>query len=284
MLTLDSPTHLIIIRNNKDCKAGSHISPLRFAVSSEPVAGIVFDKLSENPLSPDKTDTVIAIPEEWNIISDEAAVNIKSYRTDMPICVDGLKKTGRDSWFVISNGRFAVQINNEVLQNVLTDLPADVVMVNADHGLLAYREKLRFISEEKIACCRRHYFDSAEPTSTPADWPHHIFIKTDVLNIALPDRALPCSFADFVNKCSSNSLKLCTVNIAGIALDLETEYGLLNLCRSHLDCLSDGHSPANSREVHDAETSQKARLVGNVLLGKNVQLGPKVVIAGPAII
>jgi lipopolysaccharide/colanic/teichoic acid biosynthesis glycosyltransferase len=76
------------------------------------------------------------------------------------------------------------------------------------------------------------------------------------------------------------------MNIAGIALDLETEEGLLDFCKVHLDGLSARHSFGNGGGVPgaDGKISPNVKLVGKVLLGKNVQLGPKVVVLGPTII
>jgi len=62
--------------------------------------------------------------------------------------------------------------------------------------------------------------------------------------------------------------------------DLETEEGLLNFCSTKL------------REIHNSKfkilnsktISQDSRLVGRVLLGKNVQIGPKAIVIGPTII
>jgi lipopolysaccharide/colanic/teichoic acid biosynthesis glycosyltransferase len=286
MSNLNHPTHLVILRNRGNGAAGNHQGLLQFAVSSEPVAGAVLSGLSVNPLSGDKAGVVIAVPEEWKGISDAPAVKIKSCRTDKPICFDEMEKAEQDAWLIVSDGRFAVRMNDQVLRRVLADLPADVVMVNADPGLLAYREKVRFISEEKIACCHRHYFDTVEPTPLPPDWPHHLFIKANVLDVLLPNCTLPCSFAEFINRCSSDALKVRAIHIAGIALDLETEEGLLDLCRIHLDGLPARHSSGNGgcAPGADCKVSPSAKLVGNVLLGKNVQLGPKVVILGPTLI
>ncbi|MBN1788218.1 MAG: sugar transferase [Sedimentisphaerales bacterium] len=115
-------------------------------------------------------------------------------------------------------------------------------------------------------------------------------MKKAVAGTALANGVLPDRFTDFVDKCLSKSLKLCAISIAGIAQDLKTKTGLLNLCRRHLDTLSETGALNNGQNMYkqvfgtDAKTSQKARLVGKVLLGKNVQLGQDIVIVGPAVI
>ncbi len=287
MFNLNNSKHLVVIRNNTGCNNSSGTGLLKFAVSNEPVADVVLSGLSKDPLSRNNGTARIAVPESWNIVSDK--VTVESYKTDIPICFDSFNENGEKSWFVISNGRFVVKNNDRILQEVLEDISADVIMVNVDPGLLAYREKIRWMSENKIASCCRHYFDSAEPTSNPIDWPHYIFIKTEVLGDIFTDYSLPYSFSDFMKKCSG-LLKVCAINIAGVAFDLENKDGLFDFCNGHLNSLSEDSFSANDRRINRcvsdncSKIPSNVKLVGKVLLGENVQLGSNAVIVGPTII
>ncbi len=288
MFNLNNSKHLVIIRNSINGKDSNHTGLLQFAVSNEPVADIVLSGLKKDPLSRNDESTLIAVPESWNIVSDK--VMIESYKTDIQIRLDSVKENEKKSWFVISNGRFVVKNSDYILQEVLADISADVLMVNVDPGLLAYREKVRLISGNKIASCSRHYFDSAEPASIPVDWPHYIFIRTDVLDDIFADHTLSYSFSDFIKRCSG-LLKVCAINIAGVAFDLENEDELFDFCNAHLNSLSGDSSFANDGSINrciskncSKKIASNAKLVGKVLLGKNVQLGSNTVIVGPTII
>jgi len=165
-----------------------------------------------------------------------------------------------------------------------------VVVVNAESALLAASEKVRLTVYGKIAGFRRLYEDSAELASIPAEWPHHVLIAGGIIERLLDDGALPWSFSDVLERCRSNSLECRAIKVAGSALDLETEEGLLGLCRA-------GVFPAPSRSyapilngVHNGDMDQnrtlqrEPRFVGRVLFGRNVHIEPDVVIAGPCII
>ncbi|MHC4105662.1 MAG: sugar transferase, partial [Planctomycetota bacterium] len=159
-------------------------------------------------------------------------------------------------------------------------IQADIKAVNVEPELLGGREKVRLTAQGKVAGFQRFYSDLAEPAPVPTDWPHHIFIKTDVMDRVVPDGNLPQSFSALLKRCRSDALKLCAINIGGIALDLETEEGLLSFCQAKLSEIR------NSRlRIHNSNIiSPDSRLVGKVLLGNNVHIGPKAVIVGPSII
>jgi lipopolysaccharide/colanic/teichoic acid biosynthesis glycosyltransferase len=301
---------LIIIHKDKNSATGSGDNLLRFALSSEPIAGVILDGLSTSLCRPRSIrrptamlrawgrETVCAIPEEWSVEpwppAGEPWVNrlkIITYAENVPVCPElrrkascGLRKTKRDSWLVVSNGRFATQIDSELLERVLAGIQADVVAVNVEPEVLGKREKMRLAAQGKVAGFRRFYFDSAEPAPVPTDWPHHIFVKTNVLDQVLADRALPQSFAGLLERCQSNALTLRAVNVGGAVLDLGTEGGLLNFCRTRLSNIPSSTLAGNKQGQNSNTISQDSRLVGKVLLGKNVHIGPKVIIVGPSII
>lgn len=284
---------------------------LRFALADEPVAGVILDGLcrcSDKDIRGDSIlrfpaklnlgKAVCAIPKEWAVESCELShenesvrqtsfddgPNVIRYRGKVHVPVEFLRRAGlnvgSDSWFVVSNGRFAAQINVELLYKVLAGVRADVVAVNAEPGLLGEREKVRLTTQSKVAGFRRAYSDSAEFTFVSTQWPHHLFIKTNVLDRILVDDALPQSFSALIEKCRSKALTLRAVNVGGTVLDLETENGLLYFCESRLSEIR------NSKyELRESSTiSENSRFIGKVLLGKNIHIDPKVIVVGPTII
>ncbi|MCK4294786.1 MAG: sugar transferase [Planctomycetes bacterium] len=296
--------NLIIVHKNKDLPAGDNDSLLRFAISSEPLAGVVLDGLSKG-LSWGQSSvsalrrfakrahagTICAVPEGWGIEPHTTqTAHIMPYAGKVPIRSQSVRKAKRNSWFVVSDGRFVTHINNDLLANILATTQVDVVAVNAESELLAAREKIRLTVQGKVAGFRRLYDDSAELAPLPLDWPHHLFVKTNILDQVLDDWALPESFSSVLERCRSHGLTLQAVNVAGLALDLETEDGLLNFCRAGVRSSPCGsytriaQGSCNPAVVHNREADREPRLVGKILLGKNVRIGSDVVIVGPTII
>ncbi len=277
---------------------GSGDNLLRFALASEPIAGVILDGLSRclPPLSRGQAyhcnsrgwghsrKIVCAIPEEWNIESRKPKLKKISYAENVPIRPQFLRKAKRSSWFVVSNGRFATQIDSWLLNKLLAKIQADVVAVNVAPVLLGKREKMRLTAQGKVAGFRRLYCDSAELAPVSTDWPHHLFVRTNVLEKVLAGCALPQSFSTLLERAFSNAVRLRAIKVGGVVLDLETQDGLLNFCRAGISKIQP--LPATSRGVvQNANTiSRDSRLVGKVLLGKNVYIGPKAIVVGPTVI
>jgi lipopolysaccharide/colanic/teichoic acid biosynthesis glycosyltransferase len=301
--------NLILI--HKSSTDSSSESLLRFALASEPVAGVILEGLSRclhcdservsilrfsEEWGPGKT--LCAVPEEWRAEPhafrqqdetqrqpfSDAGANVIHYKEDVPVpseLVRGNERKGTSNlWFVISNGRFYTQINIKLLKKILAGIQTDVVAVNVRPELLGEREKLRLTTQGKVAGFRRVHSDSAEFAFVSTDWPHHLFIKANVLDQVLVGGALPRSFSAVLERCRSKALTLRAVSMGGAVLDLDTEDGLLDFFRTGLS------KSRNSRfELPDSNTiSPSSRLIGKVLLGKNIHIGPKVVIVGPTII
>jgi lipopolysaccharide/colanic/teichoic acid biosynthesis glycosyltransferase len=259
---------------------------LRFALSNEPLASLVLEGLIKGRISRlDRgynSKVVCAIPEEWRIEKPAVGSELIFYKENVPIGSYALQTTKRIAWSILTNGRFTTKINIGLLNKVLTDTKADVLAVNAEPHLLAYLEKVRLTPEAKVAGFRRYYSDYIEPAPTPIYWPHYIFIRTEVLERILEDNTLPRSFSTFVQRCHSASLKLQATNIAGVALDLETENGLLNFCMVQL---SKTRPPLHKDTNKNSSTiCPDSRFIGKVLLGKNVYIGPNTIVIGPTII
>jgi lipopolysaccharide/colanic/teichoic acid biosynthesis glycosyltransferase len=307
MSFLKQSMKMIIIHRNSPHNSGEGM--LRFALANEPVAGVVLDGLdgfqdvsvdSAGRLSKKKNrdKTFYAVPEEWNIESSVSQHRSKMlqgswydlkpdtirYGDDIPVPSELVLRTAEaectSPWFVVSNGRFATQVNVDLLARVLAGVEADVVAVNVEPELLGQREKVRLTSEGALAGFCRAYSDSAELAFVSAEWPHHLFVKGSALDSLLAGGALSHSFSALVERCSLNSLTLRAVNVGGAVLDLETEDGLLTLCRTTLR--KNGKSKYEHR---GSETiHEDSRFIGKVLAGERVDVGPGAVIIGPAII
>jgi len=290
---------LIIIHRNDRSVPGSGRELLRFAISSRPIASVILDGLSGSLSWGRSTKLVFAVPQEWSVEPPVNGQRILPYAENVPVCSELLREIKRHLWFVVANGRFATQTNNDLLDKTLSDIRSDIVAVNIGPELLAGREKVRLTAQGGVAGIRRLYSDSAQPSPSPADWPHLLFIKTDVLDQLLPDRTLPQSFSDFLKRCRPKNLTFRAIRLAGDVLDLETENGLLNFCRKTVTLLSSRHfcRDNSSCVVRGARcvwrwktkyairnTQYAPRYVGKVLLGNNVEIGPKAIVIGPTII
>ena len=281
---------LIIMHKNNSSETGADKGLLRFAVSNEPVASVIFDGLNKNLQLNGDGNILLAIPQKWDVESSTTLPEIERYDKYIPLSYNHLQLMKRNCWFVISNGRFATQINNYLLYKVLADIPADVVAVNVEPRLLPYCEKLLFTSDSKVAGFRRLYSDSSRLVPFPLNWPHHIFIKTDILDRVLADHTLPQAFSDFLKICYSYDLTLRAISIGGSILDLDTEEGLLGFVYAGFKSsqTKSNYAKNNSRnKILGADTvnvSDSVRLFGKILFGKNVNIGQNAIIIGPTII
>lgn len=267
----------------------------RSALSTEPISGLIFHALTNTSLPGlSNRAAICAIPQEWHIEPRDlyhqdvvlrcsrwrAKPKIISYTRSVPVPSEVLRRTRLNLWVAFSNGRFITQVNEDLLDKVLAETQADVLAVHSEPDLLAYREKVLLTTEGKVAGFRRVYTDSTAPGLMPSDWPHHVFIKRGAIDRILSDGTLTPSFSAFLERCSSATLRLSAIDVAGLAFDLDTEDGLLNFCGTYLSKIRDSRF-----EIGNSDTiSPASRLVGKVLLGKNVDIGPNAIVVGPTII
>lgn len=289
MLKLKSNNQLTVLRSGNLARSNK-LGLLHYALSSGPTSDIILGELKTRKLSISNTNALVAIPKEWNIetyISDKETI---SYKENINICFKIRQNPKQDSRFIISNGRFVTRINDTLLNKFLEVTKEDVMAINVKPELLAYREKIRLTSQNNIAGFRRLHFNSAEPAPEPFDWPHHIFVKETVLGKLFTDNLLPYNFSEFLKMCSDNCLSFRAFNIGGFVLDLETDNGLLNLCKSKINSLNGDSSLNGGSKLHNNTSdnnrniSENAKLFGKVLLGDNVSIGEKAVIVGPTVI
>ncbi|UCG48205.1 MAG: sugar transferase [Phycisphaerales bacterium] len=283
--------NLIIIQNSEKRASDQNGDILRFAVSEEPLARVVFDGLSRALPFCRRGGTITAVPEEWGLKTRQGDPFTVSYGQQIPVGSELMGEARRDPWLIISNGRFVTRIDSRLLRDLLASAHSAVVAVGAEPGLLACREKIRFTSEGKIAGFRRLYTDAAEPAPAPSDWPHHLFIRTDVLGQLLSDGGLPRSFGALSDKLRAGALTVRAFHVAGDLADLGGAEGLLEFCSSAMSSHCNGHAyeqityQAEKNDTDEAgEVSRKPRLIGKVLLGQDIHIGPDAVIIGPTII
>ena len=281
---------LIIIHETDSSTSSANNNLLRFAISNAPVASVIFDGLSKSLRLNGSKNIMVAIPRRWDVEFCESSPKIERYSKDILLSCKRLQPLKRSCWFAISNGRFATQTDRGLIEKVLAGTEADIVAINVDPELLPYHEKVRFAAQGKVAGFRRFYFDSAEPAPVPADWPHHLFIKTGSFKNLFVDNALPSTFSEFTDRCSSESLTVRSLNIGGTVLDLNTEEGLLAFLVARLNASVqnrlDTRNKAYSRilDKDNVTVSESARLFGKILFGRNIRIGQNAIVAGPAII
>jgi lipopolysaccharide/colanic/teichoic acid biosynthesis glycosyltransferase len=276
---------LIVI--HKKNPADSQNSILRIALSSELIAAITLGGLANvHSLDNDRKLPVIAIPEDYHIKSSQTKTSIKYYTQNIPVRFVRRTKTRKNQWFVIVNGRYVTDIDKKWLFSILADFDAHAIAVNVDPALAAFREKIRITSQGHIAGFRRLYSDTAQEVHVPDDWPQYLFVNTDSLSQLLLDDALPLTFQELISRCTAKSLNLRSINIAGDALDMETEDGFLAFIDN---CLNAAWPEASRKfmrflDANNTTIDESARLFGHVLLGRNVRIRRNAVIIGPTII
>ncbi len=269
---------------------GAARRPLR-ALRRGPSGLRVFASAAGRPGLRRNARTIWAVPQSWDVKPPATlSPHIISYAGKISFSPEMLRWAKRDGWLVVSNGRFVTQVNKVLLRSMLAGTEAQVVAVNAESTLLAASEKVRLTIHGKIAGFRRLYEDSAELASIPAEWPHHVLIAAGIIERLLDDAALPRSFSEVLEKCRSGGLECRAIKVAGSALDLETQEGLLGLCRAAVLPAPSSSCRPILNGLHNGDTDycrtplREPRFVGKVLFGRNVHIEPDVVIAGPSII
>ena len=287
--------NLIIAHRNKDYKKISENDFLRFAFTCNPLTSVVMNGFSKYSISNRGkvaklksisrsriSETLFAVPDEWPVPlkTGKYSGRIINYNEHILIPEDILSAIKRkkisNRWFVISNGQFFTRTGSKIIEHVLEKSHADILAINMDPELLGEREKVRLTSQGVVAGFRRLYSDSAEYCLVPNNWPAHLFIKAGILDNFIDKHSMSLSFPDFKNNCRENNLRIHAANVGGIMLDLGSKDGLMQFCRMML----------KEQNVIDGNLAKSGsyKILGNVLLGKNVQIGSKAIILGPAVI
>jgi lipopolysaccharide/colanic/teichoic acid biosynthesis glycosyltransferase len=201
---------------------------------------------------------------------------------------DGLGQHG-GQWVVVTDGRFATCANHQLVARAVDEVQADVIAVSIDPALMAYRERVRLTPDNQLVGYRRLFADSVASMPMPAQWPHHLLVRPDVFEAVLRPNLL-ASFDAVVDACRTQGLKIRAIAVAGTVFDLESEEGILAVCRMVLE-LPTGEDTA-SRTGHGRGTDRDGRgpacdgprVIGPVVLGRQVTVEAGAVVVGPAIL
>ena len=287
---------LIIVHNNKHllhsnnkqtvlqdaAKTNSH-NLLRFAVCTEPLSDITFSCVSGN-FHDRKNNEIIAIPHQWCGQTTKTNSNLIYYRDSIPVPLKITNRLKVNRWFIVSNGRYVTQFDSRLLDKILTRSRDDVVVVNVAPQLKTSYEKVLISSRSKLVGFRPFFNDLAQPAPISDDWPHYLFIRTNVLNKLLTDNTLPLVFPKFINTCSACSLTVQSLNIGGTVFDLEIEADLLALFAARLSSSAKnfrgiGNGFQNRHLARKGITiSPDTKLFGKALFAKNISIGQDVII------
>lgn len=265
--------HLVLLHKNV-----INDSPALFD-SSRLLTNIVLDGLRSNGCLSDKSNTIIALPQNKPAVSLWDYSNIIYYDKELILPVETIKKSKANEWFVISNGRFITDFDCRLLRRILANCQDDIIAVNVSPVLLSYREEVRIGSGNIVGGFRRYYRDSVLPDEISTDWPCHIFIKTKVFDRFLANRVSAINFSEFVEQFSSKSVKCPCFKVGGNVFDLKTESGSLNLLTKKL-----GSSRYRSNYTINYKSATNAKIFGKVIAGNNVQIADDAVIVGPTIL
>jgi lipopolysaccharide/colanic/teichoic acid biosynthesis glycosyltransferase len=280
--------NLIVLRDTSKQRAKDSGDLLRTMVCNEPFGGFVFDCLNDTA-GFCRHRGIIAIPQDWAVPDVKGRLNVVRYTETVPVCFNQAGFVRETSWVVISNGRFLAVVDNQRICKMLADSQADVIAVDIAPQLRASYEKVLVTSQNELIGFRLFYEDAAQSTPIPDDWPHHLFVRTSVLNRILMGNGLLLAFDKLLELCYSKSLVVYSANVGGFVLDLATENGLLKLvqCRLGSSAILSCHRMDHSRgsdNGDDATVANSARLFGKILLGKGVNIGENAIIVGPTMV
>jgi lipopolysaccharide/colanic/teichoic acid biosynthesis glycosyltransferase len=301
MIDLNQQTQLVVI-HKKDRPVNNDGRLLRAALRNEPLADIILNHIKKT-ININKTNfrdifgsrdhknngAVVAIPWDWTDQTGQFKSYEVYYKEKLPVISKTANQPKQKQWLTISNGRFVTEIDSRRLRKILLLLHADVITVNISPKLQASCENARIASHNKLIGFRRLYNDSVQPAPIPDDWPHHLFIKKGVLNKVLNVDSLSQAFCELIERCSSNSLIVRSLDMGGTVFDLDTEDGLLGFIVARLNGSAKNHLHTNNNQrdipnEKNIKISSGTRLFGKVLLGRNVSIGRDAIIIGPTII
>lgn len=271
----------------------------RYALSTAPLTGMLFNGMGnlwcmsangEEVLRfaepAQREDVAWVVPDSWR----QPANGAHSMLHADDLGQYALANAGGCAWLAISSGRFSTYVSNGPLERLLDGTEADLVAVTVSPRLLAYREHVRLTQRGELVGYRRLFRDSVEPAPVPADWPHHLFIKTACLDRVLGD-GLPSEFSSLLEKARACRMSVQAAMIAGNVADMQSADGLLAFCRTILTRLPPPEAFSKTeygrrvfQQGHTGQVSAQARFIGPVLLGDNVCIEQDAVIIGPSVL
>lgn len=194
-------------------------------------------------------------------------------------------------WTVISNASFATRLDYRWLARILEQLNVDVAAVNVNPDLATYSENIKLTSTGSVAGFRRHYSDTALLSTLPAKWPHHLFIRKNVMRNHLTPMPDMNKFDDFIRHCHSHNIIPRAITLPGDMLDLNTENGLVTFYKAALTTSKIKQRRSDHRysygtkfNCENTSIAPNAKLFGTVIIGDSVTIEDYAIVLGPAIL
>jgi lipopolysaccharide/colanic/teichoic acid biosynthesis glycosyltransferase len=294
--------HWIIVRETQDRIAMPGADLLRYALSTPPLPRVVLDGLrhlacrgaSDNGAGrvgrPKPDEALWVLPGRWRADLGVLAGRVVFFDDALHLDAPAWRDRGRESWRVITNGRFAAHINPQVLKRFLETTRADVIAVTAAPDLRACGERLRLAPDGKVVGYRRLYADALSPAPPPADWPHFLFVRREASDAVLNDGLL-AGFGAWIDTCRAAGLRWQSLAAAGTAYDLGSVEGILAVSRAALRGSARlGAVPRQGEESRAAPVGEEggvsplAHRIGPVLLGQQVTVAADAVLVGPTVL
>ncbi|MCD6405645.1 MAG: hypothetical protein J7M19_07450, partial [Planctomycetes bacterium] len=218
----------------------------------------------------------MAIPNDWPLEMPAGSV----VRYDRGIDISGAGRTGRNGNdpLVLQNGRYAVEVDADLLKEAVAGCPAQVLCIFVSERRQAYRESLRQTDDGKVLGFRRFYYPQSVPESLSSDWPHIIFLEPSAAAKITEDGVVPAAFADFMARCRDSGLTERCLSIGGNAWDLASQEGLL----AFYECAVSGSGRSARRGRNRKAVAFDARIEGDVVIEENVKVEAGAVVVGPA--
>jgi lipopolysaccharide/colanic/teichoic acid biosynthesis glycosyltransferase len=294
---------LMVIRDEGNATQTPEADILRYALSTRPLPEVVLNGayhvcgsvdgrggLSQWVGGTGPTNIVWVLPPSWPREAMESFGGQERRVLTHGFRFEHLGQVSNHPYFMISDGRCAAHISDDLSERVLATTSADAVAVAAAPDLLAYRERIRLTERGDLVGYRRLYRDSAEPVPLPTDWPHHFLIRSELAGQVLQD-GLPRDFGELLHRCRACQAKIEAVSMAGSVIDLASPDGLLalsDLVMTHCPPRGAVRTTSFGRQAYaygtDHRVADNARLIGPVLLGDGVCIESDAVVVGPSIL
>ncbi|HPC94146.1 MAG TPA: sugar transferase [Sedimentisphaerales bacterium] len=294
---------LIVVRGEGDGANALETSVLRYALSARPLPDVILDgayrlcspieggsDFSELTGGAGRSNAVWVVPASWRTDAADDAEQDSRCMAAEEFDLQQIGDIRRHPWLMISNGRFAAHVSDDLSDRLLARTSSDVLVMTAVPGLLAYQERIRLAETGELVGYRRLYRDAMEPVPLPVDWPHHLLIRSAHAGAVLSD-GLPREFGEMIARCRARGASVEAVSMAGSVIDLASLDGLLalsDMVLTHGPPRGAARKVSFGRQVYayggDQHVSRDARFVGPVLLGRGVCIEPGAVIVGPSIL
>lgn len=221
----------------------------------------------------------VFVPASWQaegVSADGCQLNFRESALDLSAV--GLREAGAESWVGIRNGRYAVEVDEAVLEEALAWKEAEVLAVTLEPKRRAYREKLRVGAGGGVLGFRRLYRDEIVPVAVPPDWPHLLLLRRRALERFGSGRSVPASFGDLMHQWREHGVHVESLAVGGLVWDLGSSAGL----SAFFQRVMQGKGDTKVIGAHrDSSISSRARLHGTVIVESDVRVEDGAVILGP---